>query len=208
MTQFRYSSLKGVSKYFAYHTWISAIWIAQHARLSFFLWCANLVSSLPKYWKINENSKRADTNIMILASIVVVTLLWPLLVKGVPINEEPPLSTEELLPHKENEESQERFKNEVLHEIATFLDKKVNLESNCIAVSPKLISYLQLHYESGFFWYKLFIIQVFYKKGLIKISNTESVNIIHFCHWNILFSLIIVHPASTIILRDFEDSKW
>ena len=116
---------------------------------------------------------------MMLVSIVVVILLWPLMVRGVPINEEPLLSTEELLPYKEGEDSQERLKNEVLHEIIKFLEnKKVNLVLDCIVMSPKLT-----HYESGFFWYKSFTIQVFYMKGFMKISKTDGTKtaIVHFC---------------------------
>ena len=124
---------------------------------------------------------------MMLVSIVVMILLWPLMVRGVPVNEEPPLPTEELLPYKESEDSQERLKNEVLHGIINFLDnKKVNSDwvLDCIAISPKLTSNLNQHYESDFFWYKSFTIEVFYMKGFMKISKTEgtkSVNIVHFC---------------------------
>ena len=105
------------------------------------------------------------------------------MVGGVPVNEEPLLSTEELLPYKESEDSQERLKYD---EIIKFLDnKKVNLVLDCIVISPKLISNLNLYYESGFFWYKSFAIQVFYMKGFMKINKTEGTKtanmIVHFC---------------------------
>lgn len=147
---------------------------------------------------------------MMLACILIIILLCSSTVKGVPVNEEPLSSTEELLPYKDSQDSQERLKNEVLHEITTFLDKKKDgLASNCIAISPKLISYLKL-YESGFFWYKSFNIQMFYMKGFMEISSTESakiVKIIHFCHWNTPLSFMTVHPTSIIYnLRDSEDT--
>ena len=125
---------------------------------------------------------------MITANIVVIViLLCSSVAVGAPTDEEPLSSTEDLVPYKDvSKVSQERLKNEVFCKISSFLNKKkAGLGPNCIAISPKVISYLKLYdYVSGYFWYESFIIEVFYTEGSIKISDaedTKKVDIVPFC---------------------------
>ena len=93
---------------------------------------------------------------------------------GVPIDDEPLSSTEDLLvPYKQEIGLfQDTLKNEVFCKLSTSLiNKKIGLGPNCIGISPKVISYLKLYdYESGYFWHKSFT----YREGLIKVRDTST----------------------------------